>query len=777
MLRLPMMLNLQYGICLRLPPAVLLALVVWCVARSPAAEPLTPKTVRQAQRLAASLAAMGADVSTQRTALDEFQDAMDAGGQSVAGESVADRSARFQAILRDLAFANPLLDFDDLLLVQRAPTAYAHMSDQYLGWFSRPGGGLYVLKDFKSDDSRLQCLTDELPAGNILRPDLSYDGRRVLFAYCRYYPDLAAKADKRDKAGIPEDAFYHLYEVGIDGTGLRRLTFGKYDDMDGRYLPDGRIVFLSTRRGQFIQCGAEAARATGEATVPDSYMRCGGSRERPVAVYTLHTMDPDGRHLQAISPFESFEWNPSVAHDGRILYARWDYVDRDSLPYMSLWSTLPDGTAAQAVYGNFTVNPMAMFEPRAVPNSHKIVFTASAQHSFTGGSLVLLDPRRGQDTDSAMTRLTPEVPFPESEAWPETYYANPFPLSEQFYLVAWSDQPLVEEGDPLNTERNPRNALGIYLYDAFGNRVLIHRDPEISSMYPLPVRVRPVPPRVPAIARSRRHDEGRMLVTDIYQGLAGVQRGTIRRLRIVGLPPKTQPIMNLPQLGVTEVDAGKFVLGTVPVEEDGSAYFRVPANVPLFLQALDRDGMAVQTMRSATYVPANRTYSCIGCHEPRNSAPGNTPPLAALRHPSRITLGPQGSWPLEFSKLVQPVLDRHCVECHRPGKAGGATILSAGYAYGALISYGEDTTLQGHVLRRYAQGYSTVGACGARSSALLPLIQNGHYDVNLDDEAWNRLVTWMDTYAQRDGSFSPDQEQQLRELRQRWSRLLSEAGG
>jgi hypothetical protein len=444
---------------------------------------------------------------------------------------------------------------------------------------------------------------------------------------------------------------------------------------------------------------------------------------------------------------------------------------------MSLWSTLPDGSAAQAVYGNFTINPLAMFEPRAVPNSHKIVFTASAQHSFTGGSLVLLDPRRGQDVDSAMTRLTPEVPFPESEAWPETYYANPFPLSEQFYLVAWSNQPLVEEGDPLDTERNPRNALGIYLYDVFGNRVLMYRDPEISSMYPLPVRARAVPPQVPAATMSRRRDEGRMLVTDIYQGLAGVQRGTIRQLRIVGLPPKTQPIMNLPQLGVTEVDAGKFVLGTVPVEEDGSAYFRVPANVPLFLQALDGDGMAVQTMRSATYVPANRTYSCIGCHEPRNTAPGNTLPLAALRQPSRIALGPEGSWPLEFSKLVQPVLDRHCVECHKPGKAGGATILSAGYAYGALISYGEDATLQGHVLRRYAQGYSTVGACGARSSALVRLIRDGHYDVNLADDAWNRLVTWMDTYAQRDGSFSPGQEQQLRELRRRWSRLLTKADG
>ena len=205
--------------------------------------------------------------------------------------------------VREMALANPLLDFDDLLLVKRTPArfttsptsrTYTHMCDQYYGWFSRPGGGMYVLEDFRCDHPRLRCLTDGFEPGNIIRPEISYDGRKVLFAYCRHYPHVHGMVDKLDKSKIPEDAFYHLYEMNLDGTGLRRLTRGKYDDFDGRYLPDGEIVFLSTRRGQHIQCGRDSAMATIGTELGDCYVRCGGGPYRPVAVYTLHRMDADG---------------------------------------------------------------------------------------------------------------------------------------------------------------------------------------------------------------------------------------------------------------------------------------------------------------------------------------------------------------------------------------------------------------------------------------------------------------------------------------------------
>ena len=118
------------------------------------------------------------------------------------------------------------------------------------------------------------------------------------------------------------------------------------------------------------------------------------------------------------------------------------YVDRHNGPYMSLWSTLPDGTETRAVFGNYTTNPHCVFEPRAIPGSQKLIFTASGHHAFTGGSLVLLDPNHSADGEGAMRRLTPEVVFPETEGWPQSYFANPYPLSESHYLTAWSDAPL-----------------------------------------------------------------------------------------------------------------------------------------------------------------------------------------------------------------------------------------------------------------------------------------------------------------------------------------------
>ncbi|GAG24951.1 unnamed protein product, partial [marine sediment metagenome] len=255
-------------------------------------------------------------------------------------------------VVREMVFANPLLDFDTILFVKRAPGTLPHISDQYYGWWSRPGGGIYLLEDYKSGTPRLNCLTENWPEGSFLRPELSYDGRNILFAYCRYYPHVAGM-EKVDKDKLPEDAFYHIFEMTIDGTDLRQLTHGRYDDFDARYLPSGPrraahsncdIVFLSTRKGQFVQMRKAATASTNQATLPDSYVRCGGDNKRPCAVFTLHAMDSNGKNLRPISAFENFEWTPSIAHDGRIIYARWDYIDRYNDYFMSLWSTNQDGS-------------------------------------------------------------------------------------------------------------------------------------------------------------------------------------------------------------------------------------------------------------------------------------------------------------------------------------------------------------------------------------------------------------------------------------------------
>jgi len=423
----------------------------------PAAMPVQ-SVVERGLQLAHRLREMGIDIHTQQTELRNI-------AEQTAGNNEAQRQdlyLRARKTVRGTALANPLLDFDDLLFVKRAPATLPHISDQYYGWWSRPGGGIYILENFKNSSPRLRCLTDEWPEGSFLRPDLSYDGTKILFAFCRYYCHVSGM-EKVDKAKLPEDAFYQIYEMNLDGTGVRQITHGRYDDFDARYLPDGNIVFLSTRKGTFVQSTKANTAATLAQTLPDSYVRCGGDNKRPCAIYTLHVMDADGRNMRPISAFETFEYTPSVADDGRILYTRWDYIDRFNGHFFSLWSANQDGTNPQLVYGNYTKKPQATLEPRSVPGSDKILFTAAAHHSITGGSLALLDTSKGNEGETPLTRLTPEVPFHETEAWDDTYYANPYPLSEEFYLVAWSTRRLPPKAGSrqIEDDRNPVNATGL----------------------------------------------------------------------------------------------------------------------------------------------------------------------------------------------------------------------------------------------------------------------------------------------------------------------------
>ena len=751
-------------------PADQASISQWSNFEAPQAEPnwrlCTERSLSGSRSLLERLKAFGVDVSSEEQSLKDLL-------ACTAGSTKIERSLYFEArqLERTLALLNPRLNFDRIVFSKRKLGTFSHMSDQYYGWWSRPGGGIYVMENFKSNAPRLACLTTGMPEGSFLRPELSFDGTKVIFAYCKFYPQVAADTNKTDKTRLPEDSFYHVFEMNIDGSGLRQLTHGRYNDFDARYLPNGEIVFLSTRRGQFVQATKHcAAKTLDHDALPDSFVRCGGGDWRPVSVYTLHVMDADGGNLHAISPFENFEWTPAVASDGRIFYSRWDYVDRDNMPYMSLWSTNPDGTNPQLVYGNFTSNPYAVLEARPIPGSRKIMFTASAHHSYTAGTIVVLDTAKGMEGTDPLRRLTPEVCFPEIECWPSTWYAGPYPLSEDEYLAAWSNEPVRREN-----LMPPENGAGIYLCDSFGNRDLIYRDDQISSMDPIPVRSREKPPVISSNVEWDGAQEGRFLLSNVYDGLAA-KPGEIKALRVVAVPAKTQPQMNHPVLGVTRDDPGKCILGTVPVEADGSAYFRVPSGVNVFFQALNADGMAVQTMRTATYVQPNQTVSCGGCHESRNATPQNFQPLAAKRKPSKLAPGPDGSWPMRFDKLVQPVLDRCCVDCHHKGSEN---IIAAKYdltgdkSYDNLVSFGSPS-LKENILNSYRSGKSTAGYGPSQTSALLRYLGTNsvHQTVALSQDDRTRLFTWMDTYAQRQGSFSPDQEQELEQLKQSLASLL-----
>jgi len=256
---------------------------------------------------------------------------------------------------------------------------------------------------------------------------------------------------------------------------------------------------------------------------------------------------------------------------------------------------------------------------------------------------------------------------------------------------------------------------------------------------------------------------GTFTVRDAYAGLEGVARGSVARIRIVGVPPKVQPHMNRPSLGVSREETGKYVLGSIPVEADGSAHFRAPSGVPVFFQALDAQGRAVQTMRSLTYVQPDRALSCIGCHEHRNASPaaGDTP-LALRCSPSPLTPGPEGTLPLRYDTLVQPVLDRHCAQCHNSANTNSPAhrlALTADTSYKSLIGYANGD-LKKLVFER---DYSEANHGPALDAKLFKHLEthDAHSKLKLGDDAMRRLYAWVDTYGHAQGCFSPEQEREL----------------
>jgi hypothetical protein len=644
-----------------------------------------------------------------------------------------------------------------LVFAKQVPSNFSHQLTQYYGMDARPGGGIFVL-DAPGESMRSRQITD-LPPGSYQHPDVSWDGQRVLFAYCEV-PSAPANRTAH------QDRHYHIYEVDLDGRGLRQLTDGPYDHFSPRYLPDGNLLFLSTRRGGFHRCGAG-----------------------PCPVYTLTLANADGSNVRPISFHETHEWDPAVLHDGRIIYTRWDYVDRHAVYYQQLWTARPDGTGVAAYYGNNTLNPVGVWEARPVPNSNQVMATAGAHHAMTAGSIILLDVSKGVDGLDPITRLTPDVLFPESESpvqhwhataglsevpdrpiadrrWPGHCYRSPYPLSENYFLAAYSFDPLI--GEP---HANRANMFGIYLVDRFGNKELLYRDLNIASLWPVPLRPRPIPPALPTVSDLAESDDGTFFLQDVYDSWPALPAGpesSITHLRILQVLVKTTPHANNPRVGLANASPGKQVLGTVPVEPDGSAYFRAPARIPLAFQALDEHGMAVQTMRSLTYLQPGEQAGCIGCHEHRTGAPDPSPwALARLREPSTIEPGPDGSRPLSYPLLVQPVLDRHCVRCHSGAEAEGGIVLSGEPAgefsasYQALAPRVSFSQWLGTPAEN-AEPLTHPDLFGARASSLMRMLHDGHEDVTLDADDWERLVTWMDANALFYGTFDPeDQQRQL----------------
>ncbi len=713
---------------------------------------------------------------------------------------VADEDARFalferaMRLRRRIAFSNPLLkDIDKLLFITReTPTAEekvwgTHMCDQYFGFHatlkgSTHGNGLWTLEDPFGDEPRL---VEMAPAGTVihsanpqwnnlkitaeggfLAPDVSWDGKEILFCW--------TPGEHRTREW-DEKTTFHIMKMRADGSHLEMLTWGGVNDLFPCWLPNGRIMFVSERRGGYGRC-----------------------HMREVPNFTLHSMFPDGTDMVCLSPHETNEWEPSVDNDGMVVYTRWDYTDRGFNQAHHAWITYPDGRDPRELNGNTRKSqrraPHLVQSIRAIPGSRRYVGVSGGHHTPDRGSLVLLDPSVPDDGEmSQVKRLTPDELLPESEKlvrWPlrpSGCYGAPWPLSEKYYICTYDGGANDQYSRLIDYQRRKYR---LTLLDAFGNKICIFEHPTISCADAMPLKARPMPPVIPhrtlfgrpADADGRRPEaipESQLPQTAAY-GLVNVYNsrypfppGTkISALRVWQVFPKLEPMDGHPRLGAVDQMGGRQCLGTVPVELDGSAHFNVPVKTPVYFQALDENGCAVQTMRTVAYAQAGERLTCNGCHESRHgraAAASAAAPMAFRRPPSELKPEPEGSRPFNYPTLVQPVLDARCVACHgekrdpakMPDLRAGDIWLNP-YCFNTSFIELVGRGLVHYYTRRYVgadwwaksvqgddfvQPYSEPGKAGALASPLYAKLKAGHKGVRLTDEEMRRLVVFMDSHC------------------------------
>jgi hypothetical protein len=553
-----------------------------------------------------------------------------------------------------------------------------------------PDGGQLCKLNLRTGE--LGVLLDDAK-GSVRDPQVHYDGRKILFSY--------------RPGGMK---YFHLYEIGADGTGLRQLTDGPFDDIEPSYLPDGDIVFPSSRCKRFVACWYT-----------------------PVA--TLHRMDPDGGHIRSLSSNIVHENTPAVLGDGRVMYTRWEYVDRAPQKFHGLWSMNPDGTNQRIIFGN-TQPPgewILMIDARPIPGSDKLVAIFSPHHGNRehAGHVTIVDPNAGPDASDRARRISPNVKMENGWMGGRDGFRDPCPLSEDCFLTA-RDKSL-------------------FILDGQGRTQEIYRG---KKMVHEPWVLRPRPREQLLAPRSQAAEStGRLVVSDVHHGrnMQGVQPGAIRELLVLEQLPKPVAFSGVQQtISMNGTHTLKRILGTVPVEADGSAYLEVPALRSLYFVALDAHGRTVKRMQSFYTVMPGETVGCVGCHEHRTETPKFRPlPLATLRPPSQIEPLPNVPDVIDYPRDVQPILDRRCVECHRPEKPEGRVVLTGDYNEWFTQSY---FTLFSSDLVRDSQGYDEDGnhparGFGSTASRLMPLLDGSHYQVKLPPAEQQLVQLWIDTGA------------------------------
>jgi hypothetical protein len=537
------------------------------------------------------------------------------------------------------------------------------------------------------------------PKGGVRDPQVHYDGRKILFS-CR-------------KAGQDQ---YHLYEIDADGSNLRQLTDGPYDDLEPAYLPDGGIVFISSRCKRWVNCWL-------------------------TQVAVLHRCNADGSDIRPLSSNNEQDNTPWPLPDGRILYTRWEYVDRSQVHFHHLWTANPDGTDQAVWFGNLQPGT-TMIDAKPIPGSHKVVASFSPGHGQRehDGVVTVVDPSAGPDTPAFAKPISKTANF-----------RDPWAFSEDCFLAA-SGPTLV-------------------LLDTNGvSRRIFKLPPEdlrahLECHEPRPLVARPLEKIFAARVRPEQ-STGRMLLANILDGrnMTGVKPGEIKKLLVL----ETLPMPIHYTGGMEPISYGgtftlERILGTVPVEPDGSAYFEVPALRSLFFVALDEHDLSVKRMQSFTTVQPGETLGCVGCHEHRTQAPPYSgTELAAVRHPpSKIEPIPDVPQVFDFPRDIQPILDNLCADCH-----GYEKTARGGPRAGRLILTGDHGPLFSHsyymltIARLFSDGRNQPRSnyaprtLGSSASRLLTLLDGTHYGLSATPHQKKMLRLWIESGAAYPGTYA-----------------------
>ena len=639
-----------------------------------------------------------------------------------------------QKLRREIMLRLPLLDFDKLMTVQRS---------------TGKKGGLGLPANWQSNSSLPKNVPSKIMVLSIKSPKT---GSRVIYDAGGSFAgdvDLHFDADRLlfscNKNG------WQVCEINIDGSNFRQVTQIKEAQgahYDACYLPDGRILFSSTLSRIAVPCVKGVSLVT-----------------------SLYRMNADGSDMHQVTFDQEHGWSPRMISDGRVVFTRWEYADLPHSNSRILMAMNPDGTNQRSLYGSNSFWPNSLFYVRQIPgDTSKFVGIASGHHGVRRmGELILLDVNKGtHETDGVVQRIPGFGQKVEpvvadrlvDKTWPN--FLHPYPLSDKYFLVSG--------------QLSSKHAWNIYLVDVFDNITLLMHQPGFAFLEPVPVQKTPKPPVIPDKVIPGRKD-ATIVISNIYEGpgLKDIPRGTVKSLRLFTYTfgyPGTGGLYGI--IGIDGPWDMRRIMGTVPVEEDGSVMFKVPANTPISIQPLDKEGKSLQLMRSWLTARPGEILSCVGCHEEPGTVPSGNFTIAMKKTPADIKHWYGNVRNYEFEREVQkPVLDRYCVSCHDGAKREDGLVLPD-FRPGIRIAKwsrshpGSDSKHGGRFTMSYFNLFRYVRTPGIEStmallspmefhpdgSDLIMILKKGHHGVQLDDEAGSRLNTWIDLNAPYHGRWS-----------------------